>query len=279
MQGFLVTIAQILKSKYPNLKIVYLSSRIYAGYATTALNPEPFAYESGYSVKWLVDQQMRGDSALNFDPKKGPVRSAWLAWGPYLWADGLKGRKLDSLTWECKDFNSDGTHPSTSGRLKVAQLLDQHFKTHITTKPWYVGTGGGTRAAVIRYGAACPGSRGEVQIRNSGLPILGQQMALGAANARASSPALLLMASGKASLRLDASCTLLVDPLKLLLSLPLATNSAGAVIVRLQIPNDDGLKGKSLFTQFLLLDPQAKGLRFFGGAAMTRGAELRIGTQ
>jgi hypothetical protein len=32
---------QIARRKFPNLRVAYLSSRIYAGYATTGLNPEP----------------------------------------------------------------------------------------------------------------------------------------------------------------------------------------------------------------------------------------------
>src|SRR5947209_6467789 len=51
-------IVRCLKSRYPNLREVFLSSRIYAGYATTSLNAEPYAYESGFSVKWLVESQI-----------------------------------------------------------------------------------------------------------------------------------------------------------------------------------------------------------------------------
>src|SRR5262249_58286505 len=45
---------QIAQLKLPNLKLAYITSRVYAGYATTALNPEPYAYESGFTVKWLI---------------------------------------------------------------------------------------------------------------------------------------------------------------------------------------------------------------------------------
>jgi hypothetical protein len=132
------SIVQIVHSRYPNTRSVYLSSRTYAGYATTALNPEPYAYQSAFSVKWLIEEQLAGSAALNFDPNRGPVQAPWLSWGPYLWADGLTPRG-DGLTWECADFvTTDGTHPSASGRNKVAGALLTFFKSDPTTVPWFV---------------------------------------------------------------------------------------------------------------------------------------------
>ncbi|PYQ10459.1 MAG: hypothetical protein DMH00_11210, partial [Acidobacteria bacterium] len=132
------SIVQIIKSRYPNTRSVYLSSRTYAGYATSTLNPEPYAYQSGFAVKWLIEEQLSGSAALNFDPGKGPVMAPWLSWGPYLWADGLIPRS-DGLTWACDDFQpTDGTHPSTSGRNKVAGLLLDFFKADPTTSRWFV---------------------------------------------------------------------------------------------------------------------------------------------
>jgi len=127
---------QLCKTKFPNLKLCYLSGRIYAGYATTALNPEPYAYYSGWSVKRLIEEQINGDTALTFSGTS--PRSAWLAWGPYLWADGLIPRS-DGLTWVCPaDFNTDGTHPAAAGRQKVANMLFNFFSTDSTSTPWFL---------------------------------------------------------------------------------------------------------------------------------------------
>jgi hypothetical protein len=134
----LAMIVRKLKQRFPNLRIAYLSSRIYAGYAVTPLNPEPYAYESAFAVRWLIEDQIGGKSHLNFDPVSGKVEAPLLLWGPYLWADGVKGRKADDLFWRREDLAGDGTHPSSSGQQKVAELLLRFFKTDATTKTWFV---------------------------------------------------------------------------------------------------------------------------------------------
>lgn len=128
-------IARILHARFPNMAATYLASRTYGGYATTTLNPEPYAYESGFAVRWLIERQIAGDSALLIDgPKAG---APWLAWGPYLWANGMTPRG-DGLTWAREDFVNDGTHPSTSGRAKVARMLLSFFQTDTLASQWYL---------------------------------------------------------------------------------------------------------------------------------------------
>ena len=133
----LAQIVQMLKTKFPSLRLVYLSSRTFGGFATTPLNPEPYAFESAFAVRDLIRRQIDGDPALNFDPAKGEVRAPVLLWGPYLWANGATPRK-DGFGWTREDFREDGTHPSaTTGREKVAQQLLTFFKTDPTARTWF----------------------------------------------------------------------------------------------------------------------------------------------
>jgi hypothetical protein len=141
MKGHMVTILNKLKDRFPNLRIAYVSSRIYGGYARTPLNPEPYAYESAFVVLWLIQDQIKGDPKLSFDPEKGEVKSPLLLWGPCLWADGEKSRNAGDLVWKPDDFGPDGTHPSDSGRRKVAELLLRFVKTDPTAKVWFTKDG------------------------------------------------------------------------------------------------------------------------------------------
>lgn len=133
LQADITKIVEQLKEQFPNLKLAYLSSRIYAGYATTELNPEPYAYESAFAVRGTIDEQIKGSPALSVAGGKAPV----LLWGPYLWSDGEKGRQADNLKYEPADFRDDGTHPSPSGQQKVAEQLLHFFTTDPTAKPWF----------------------------------------------------------------------------------------------------------------------------------------------
>jgi hypothetical protein len=132
--------ARAARARYPNLKLMFISSRVYAGYATVPLNPEPYAYESGFSVKWAiqaqVDEMRTGKAdpiAGDLDYKKGAA--PWIAWGPYLWADGTAARS-DGLTWKASEYQADGTHPNKEGVDKVAHMLLDFF-LNSPYAPWF----------------------------------------------------------------------------------------------------------------------------------------------
>lgn len=127
-------IMNIIKTKFPNAKICYIASRIYAGYATSTLNPEPYAYWQGWTMKWMMEDQMNNDPMLQYSGIG--ANSPWLCWGTYNWANGTTPRS-DGLTWICPtDFNTDGTHPSVSGRQKVATTLLNFLDTD-SSACWY----------------------------------------------------------------------------------------------------------------------------------------------
>jgi hypothetical protein len=136
MQDFLVN--------FPQVKLVYWSSRVYGGYSNGLVNPddpEPYAFEAGYAVKDAIADQINGKASLNYNPANGPVLAPWMAWGPYYWSNGMLARK-DGLVWDCQDFSSDGTHPSSPfGQLKVSNALLNFLKSDPTATPWYLAPG------------------------------------------------------------------------------------------------------------------------------------------
>lgn len=119
---------------YPNLRLCFLSSRTRAYTEVfNSLNPEPFAYESGFSVRWLIERQLAGLLPFALPGNVAP----WLSWGPYLWTDGEAGRS-DGFVWLCSDLEGDFTHPASTGEDKVADQLNAFFLTDATTRPWFL---------------------------------------------------------------------------------------------------------------------------------------------
>jgi hypothetical protein len=116
--------------RFPNLRQVFVSARTYGGYSgiypKTPLhgpNPEPWAYETGWAVKWFVAQSVAN-----------PAQRPWVGWGPYWWTDGTVGR-ADGLKWYCSD-TIDGTHPSSSGLVKIDAAMQALF-TNSVFSPWF----------------------------------------------------------------------------------------------------------------------------------------------
>ena len=123
----------------PNLRLVYMSSRIYGGYASGPQS-EPLSYEQGFGVKWVIEDQINGQIPVISASDDSSQALPWLAWGPYLWADGTTAR-ADGLTWLCPDFDSDHVHPSAQGAEKVAGLLFDFLRGGPTSSPWFNASG------------------------------------------------------------------------------------------------------------------------------------------
>jgi len=140
--GNLGAIVRALKVRYPNLQLVFLTSRSYGGYVNAGWNPEPYAYEEGFSVKWAIESQINEMRGQQFNPRVGSLSNAKkvapvILWGPYIWADGTTPRS-DGLVWQRTDFEDDGQHPSQMGESKVGQMLLDFFKTSLYTRCWFV---------------------------------------------------------------------------------------------------------------------------------------------
>jgi len=125
---------------FNNVKIIYFSSRIYAGYTLCDLNPEPYAYETAFAYQDIIREQIISNNYSASTPV--------LMWGPYLWADGTTVNSQTDLDWTCHqdlnnpqmDFQDDGTHPSQFGEEKVATELINFFKNDPTTQIWFTSS-------------------------------------------------------------------------------------------------------------------------------------------
>ena len=142
LQAEYETTAQVLHTLFPNLKMAFFSGREYAAYEnglSHAGDKEPYAYESSFAVRGMIQDQLNGIAAMNYNPANGPVMAPWVAWGPYLWTDGLLARG-DGQFWPCHDFKSDGQHPSTiaGGSERNANMLLNFMKTNDATAPWFL---------------------------------------------------------------------------------------------------------------------------------------------
>ncbi len=128
-------IAGVLRTRCPNLQLLFLSSRIW----TAATQRATFAYETAFAMKGLIQDQLDDVGGLGSGP--------WIGWGPYLWADGSAPR-ADGFLWLPGDLEGDAIHPAATAEWKVANLVRDHFRTHPLSASWYLP--GGASSVVVR---------------------------------------------------------------------------------------------------------------------------------
>ena len=141
LQADMADVVLLAKKHFPNVRVAYFSSRTFGGWSSpNSGSPEPFAYESAFAVRWLVQAQIAGDATLNFDPARGMVNAPLLLWGPYLWACGDHPR-ADGLVWGLDDVRAnDHLHPSATGCRKVTKLLLDFFKHDEGARRWFLAS-------------------------------------------------------------------------------------------------------------------------------------------
>lgn len=141
LENSLGNVVRSAKTRYPNLKQIFVSSRTYAGFATSNLNPEPYAYETGFAFKWLIEAQIRQLDGGTVDTRAGDLalaKTAWLGWAAYFWAGDAAHPRSDGFFWVRNDFEGDGTHESALGEEKAAGLLLEFFKASPQARCWFL---------------------------------------------------------------------------------------------------------------------------------------------
>jgi hypothetical protein len=123
-----------LKSRYPNLHLVFISSAVYGGYSAEGETP---SYESGIIVKWVIQRRIDQTSRGCTDAGGNTCADPWISWGPYLWARGAAARN-DGLAWPRSDFDPSGMVLSQSGEARLGGMLLDFFKTSPYARCWFL---------------------------------------------------------------------------------------------------------------------------------------------
>jgi hypothetical protein len=126
------------KTKFPNIKIVYLLSRTTAFIKPKAnghiINSEPDPYYLGWACKWLIQDQINGVPGLIY--KGSGAVAPIVTWGWYEWANGTTTPRKDGFVWTV-DMTSDGLHATDIGADTLSNRFQKWLFADPAAKLWY----------------------------------------------------------------------------------------------------------------------------------------------
>lgn len=112
-----VTLIQILKSKFTNLKRIYVSGRSCVLPQADSKHAEPKPYMTGLVAKMLVQEQIAGNTELSMSIYP------WISDILYLWTNQNEPRLADGYNRTMDSWKNDGVHPNTIGDDQVATFI------------------------------------------------------------------------------------------------------------------------------------------------------------
>jgi hypothetical protein len=148
LADYVARILRFAKTRYPNLRMAFVTGAGYRGWNTNGFGPEPMGYETGFAYKRLIAAQINqvaSDGAV-VDPLIGDLDyrtgvAPWVTWGPYLWASNSVGRNSDGLSWVPTEYVNDYVHLLQTGISKLGLMLHHFFTFSPFTHCWFVGDG------------------------------------------------------------------------------------------------------------------------------------------
>lgn len=123
--GF-ISLIDKLKSKFPKLKQIFITGRPYSGFTEDIKHDEPKGYYNSWACKWLVEDQIA----------RILPTSPWICDSIYMWTDGTNPR-LDGFSILESNYNADGIHLSSSGKIKFGNYLFDQLKAHSVSSKYF----------------------------------------------------------------------------------------------------------------------------------------------
>ena len=124
---------RVFKTKFPNIKLVYLLGRT-TTFKTQVPNVEPMPYYFGWGCKFMIQDQINGVAGTEY--KGDSAVAPMVAWGWYQWADGTPIPRQDGFVW-LQSETSDGLHATEAGQDTLSTRFQNFLLTDRYANTWY----------------------------------------------------------------------------------------------------------------------------------------------
>lgn len=125
---------RLFKTKFPQLKLVYVLGRTTTFNVDNVTNSEPCPYYNGWACKFVIEDQINGVAGTVY--KGQSAVAPMITWGWYEWANGTNVPRSDGFTWQ-ESNTVDGLHANDAGEDTLSSRFQNFLLTDSAAKTWY----------------------------------------------------------------------------------------------------------------------------------------------